>query len=109
MRDRVLERFLDDEIAERDRRLAGLTQELEVAEAVLAAAQPAAEVSPQDVRALVAAFAEWTCFPRLDRRRVLEALSPRFYVRRVGKRRRFSAGLQRGARCRTSAWREGTK
>jgi hypothetical protein len=92
-RDRVVELFLDGDIdrAEKDRRLAGLADEIAAAEAVLAAAQPAAtpELSPGDVLALVDAFAQWASLGIRERRQVLESLGPSFYVRRVGRRGNF--------------------
>lgn len=92
-RDRVLELFLDGDIdrAEKDRRLAGLADEIGAAEAVLAAAQPAVtpELSPDDVMAVVDAFAQWAALGIPDRRQVLESLGPSFYVRRLGRRGNF--------------------
>lgn len=47
--------------------------------------------SAAGIVAVVSLFAEWPSLSRLDRRRVLEALAPKFEVRRLlGKRGRFA-------------------
>jgi DNA invertase Pin-like site-specific DNA recombinase len=92
-RERVLDAFIDGNITreEKGRRLAVVEAEIAAATEALALAAPSgsAEVSEEDILAIVTAFAEWRFLPRPQRRRILEAMSPTFTICRLGARGRF--------------------
>lgn len=85
-RGRVMDLWIEgrlDSKEERDRRLAGVEAEISAAETALAACAPAAPlpaVTAEFVQMIVGTFYRWERLRREDRRLLLEALSPTFYV-----------------------------
>lgn len=87
-RERILESYFDGVIgkAERDARLAPVAEELRSLEQLRATAaaprQDPEALTQQLVLGVLAAFAEWRHLERRRRRAILEALAPRFYLRK---------------------------
>jgi DNA invertase Pin-like site-specific DNA recombinase len=83
-RERVLDMYADGTIAkaDRDKRLAAVAQQLQAAQAQLAAAQPTAPAF--DVKALASLFeplVAWRTLQRSEKRQLLAALQPRFILK----------------------------
>jgi hypothetical protein len=87
-RARILETFFEGLIAkaERDRRLAQLDDQVATTRRLIDRVGPKQRGSSYDqvINSLVSTFAEWRFVDREGRRRILEALSPTFTVRKYG-------------------------